>query len=156
MTTSLWPQPCQVSDYSTGSRVAACSCHPLSSPTIIHLLRPPHGVPCAAESCPAGGGGTEAVLLQCYADASGDRPGVRYLRDGPASTQSTDPGGVCDFATAARQQRTRGARAGRAGAALQEEEQAQNHAMYSGVNSVLHTRGGQNNKNTSQRNKQQI
>ncbi|XP_076588545.1 uncharacterized protein LOC143321790 [Chaetodon auriga] len=46
------------------------------SPAVVHPLRPHHCVPCTAESCLAGGGGTQAVLLQRYTDASGDRPGV--------------------------------------------------------------------------------
>lgn len=154
MTTWLSPHPCQVSDYSRESTVAACCCQPLSSPAVIPPLRPPHSVPCAAESCPARGGGAEAVLLQCYNDASGDRPGVRCLCDGPASPQSTDPGGVRDSATPTCQQLTSGAWPGRAGAALQEEEQAQNHAMCPGVNTGLHSGGRENNKNTLQCNKQ--
>lgn len=32
------------------------------------------------------------LLLQCNIDASGDRPGVQYLWDGPPSVQSTYPG----------------------------------------------------------------
>lgn len=132
MTASLSPPPCQVSDYSKQSRFAALCCHPLSSLAVVHPLRPPDSVPCAAESCPAGGGGTQAVLLQRYTDASGDGPGVQCLCYGPASTQSSDPGGVRDSAG----QHARSARPRRAGAALQEEEQAQNHAVYSGVNAV--------------------
>ncbi len=137
MTASLSPPPCQVSDYSKHSRFAALCCRPLSGPAVVHPLRPPHSVPSSAESCPDGGGGTQAVLLQRYADASGDGPGVRCLRYGPASTQSTDPGGVCD-STAPARQHTWSVRPGGAGAALQEEEQAQEHAMYSGVNAVSH------------------
>lgn len=138
MTASLSPPPCQVSDYSKQSRFAALCCRPLSSPAVVHPLCPPHSVPSSAESCPAGGGGTQAVLLQHYTDASGDGPGVRCLRYRPASAQSTDPGGVCDSAAPARQHAC-SARPGGAGAALQEEEQAQKHAVYSGVNAVLHT-----------------
>lgn len=133
-TTTLSPRPCQVSDYSKESRGAVCCCHRLVSPAATHSLRPPHNVPRAAEGCPAGGGGAEAVQLQRYTDARGDGRGVRYLCDGPASTQSTDPGGLCDAAT---QQHPHGARRGRTGAALHGEEQAQNHAMYSGVNVAL-------------------
>lgn len=136
MTASLSPPPCQVSDYSKQSRFATLCCQSLSSPTIVHPLRPPHIVPSSAESCLAEGGGPQAVLLQRYPDASGNGPGVRYLRYGPASTQSTDPGGVCDSSPPTRQH-TGSARPGRAGAALQEEEQAQNHAVYSGVDAVL-------------------
>lgn len=87
------------------------------------------------------------MQLQRCTDASGDGPGVRCLRYGPASTQSTDPSGVCDSATPTRQH-TCSVRPGRAGASLQEEEHAQNHAVYTGVNAVLHTGGIQNNKNT--------
>ena len=103
-------------------------------------------MPRAAESCPAGGGGAEAVLLQCHTDARGDGPGVRHLRDGPASAQPPDPGGVCDSASGA---------PGRTGAALQEEEQAQIHAMHSGVTAALQTGARQHNLNTLQHNKEQ-
>lgn len=85
------------------------------------------------------------MLLQRYTDASGDGPGVRWLRYGSASTQSTDPGGLCDFA-APTCQHTGSAWAEHTGAAVQEEEQAQNHALFPGVNAVLHTVGRSNNK----------
>lgn len=104
VTVSQSSQPSQVSDYSKQSRVVrTVRCHPLSSPVVVHPFHPPHSMPSSAESCHAGGGGTKAMLLQHYSDASGDRPGLRCLRYGPASTQSTDSGGVCDSTTTTHQ-----------------------------------------------------
>lgn len=145
VTALLLPPPYQVSDYSKKSRVTVLHCQLLCCPTIFNPLRPPHSVPCAAESCTAGGRGTETMLLQRYTDASGDGPGVWCLCDGSASTQSTDPGGLCDSA-APTCQHTGSAWPEHTGAAVQEEEQAQNHALFPGVNAVLQYVGRRNKK----------
>lgn len=135
VTALLSPQLCQVSDYSKESGATDHQRQPLSSPSAVLRLSPTHSLPCAAESCAAGGGGAEAMSLQCNTDASGDRPGVWRFCDGSACTQSTDPGGVRDSDASACE------RAGHTGAGLQEEKQAQGHALHSGVNAVWYSGG---------------
>lgn len=120
----------QVSDSSEQSRLRHFPRRLLSSKyDAVRSLHPSHCVSCSVESGPAGGGAAEEVLLQQHLDAGGDRPGVWCSDGGPASTQSTDPRGVCDSASSAcpRTHTVQG------GGALQEEEQAQNHAVHSGL-----------------------